>query len=84
MPTYDYRCESNDRVVEVKHAMSESLSTWGELCERTGMEPGETPLDAPVKRLITGGHIVGASGSASDALPPCATGGCGGGFCGLN
>ncbi len=29
MPTYDYRCETNGQVVEVKHGMSEVLKTWG-------------------------------------------------------
>ena len=83
MPTYDYRCEANDRVVEVKHGMNESIATWGALCERAGIEPGDTPADALVVRLISGGHIV-SGGSATGDLPACATGTCGGGFCGLN
>lgn len=82
MPTYDYRCDTNDRVVEVKHGMSEQLSTWGELCERAGIEPGDTPAHAPVQRLITGGYL-NANGSGGADLPPCASGGCGTGMCGL-
>lgn len=84
MPTYDYRCDANDRVLEVKHGMSESLSNWGQLCEKAGIEPGDTPPDTPVTRLITGGALVTGGSSMADAPAPCATGGCGGGFCGLN
>lgn len=84
MPTYDYRCETNGRVVEVNHRMSDEVATWGDLCARTGMEPGETPLDAPVKRLATGGNIL-TGGRASAPEPSCSTGTCcPGGFCGLN
>lgn len=82
MPTYDYLCEANGQVVEVKHPMSDTLSTWGEVCERAGLEAGDTPADAPVQRLATGGQVVKSS-SLGDAAPPCAAGGCGGGMCGL-
>ncbi len=84
MPTYDYRCETNGQVVEVKHGMSELLKTWGELCERVGMEPGDTPAETPVNRLITGGQFISSS-SLSDAAPACNTGACcPGGVCGLD
>ncbi|HHO67554.1 MAG TPA: zinc ribbon domain-containing protein [Gammaproteobacteria bacterium] len=84
MPTYDYVCEANGRVVEVKHRMSETLSTWGELCQRAGVDCGDTPADAPVQRLATGGQVVSSS-SLGDSAPPCAAGGCcGGGVCGLD
>ncbi len=56
MAIYDYHCEANQRTVEVRHAMSERLQTWGELCECAGIDPGDTPPETPVKRLITGGH----------------------------
>jgi hypothetical protein len=84
MPSYDYRCEANDRVVEVKHGMKEKIAAWGELCERAGIEPGDTPADAPVTRLITGGAVISHAGSGAEAPAPCATGTCGGGFCGLS
>jgi predicted nucleic acid-binding Zn ribbon protein len=86
MPTYDYRCETNGRVVEVRHGMSETVSTWGELCERAGIEPGQTPAESPVQRLITGGYVItGSAGSAKAEAPSCGAGfGCGGGMCGLN
>lgn len=87
MPTYDYRCDSNGRVLEVNHRMSETLSTWGELCERAGVDGGDTPKDAPVHRLATGGNIVSSNslGSGSAPAPACGTGACcPGGYCGLN
>ena len=84
MPTYDYRCETNGQVVEVKHGMSEVVKTWGELCQRAGMDTGDTPSDSPVNRLITGGQFISSS-SLSDAAPACATGACcPSGVCGLD
>jgi len=82
MPSYDYLCEANGRVVEVKHRMSDKLSSWGQVCEKAGIEVGNTPADAPVQRLATGGQVVKRS-SLGDNTPPCAAGGCGGGVCGL-
>ena len=86
MPTYDYRCEANGQVLEVHHRMSETLSTWGELCRRLDREPGETPPESPVYRLATGGNLVssGSLGSGT-AAPACSTGSCcPSGMCGLN
>jgi predicted nucleic acid-binding Zn ribbon protein len=31
MPTYDYLCPANGRVVEVSHKMAEQIATWGDL-----------------------------------------------------
>ena len=85
MPTYDYRCADNGRVLEVSHRMSETLATWGELCERAGMDPGDTPLDSPVTRLATGGVVVKQGSLGSGMAPACQSGPCcGGGMCGLN
>jgi hypothetical protein len=84
VPTYDYLCEANGRVVEVQHRMSEKLSTWGELCQQAGVDAGDTPPDTPVQRLATGGQVV-KSGSLGDSVPPCAAGPCcGGGSCGFD
>jgi hypothetical protein len=83
MPTYDYRCPDNGRIVEVNHRMNDTVTSWGELCALAGIEPGETAADAPVERLATGGQVV-RSGSMKDSAPPCAGGPCGGGMCGLN
>jgi len=82
MPTYDYRCEDNGRVVEVKHRLNETIATWAELCERAGIDPGTTPANTPVRRLATGGQVV-SSTSLKDSVPPCASGTCGGGGCGF-
>ncbi len=83
MPTYDYRCEANDRVVEVRHGMNEVLRTWGDLCDRAGVALGDTAADAPVKRLITGGSVVSSSALSNPEAPSCGSGGCGGGMCGF-
>lgn len=85
MPTYDYRCNANGQTVEVIHRMSEQLNTWGELCEKAGIEPGDTALDSPVQRLANGGNIISSSNLGSGSAPACSTGGCcPGGMCGLN
>ena len=87
MPTYDYRCEINGRVLEVSHRMSESLATWGELCARAGLDPGDTPAEAPVHRLATGGSIISSTsrGSGAARAPACGSGTCcPTGFCGLD
>ena len=47
MPTYDYRCNENAKIVEVKHPMSNEVKTWGELCELAGIDIGDTPANSP-------------------------------------
>lgn len=87
MPTYDYRCEANGRMVEVMHRMSDQMSTWGEVCEKAGIEAGDTPKDAPVVRMATGGNVINGSrlGSGIDPAPACSTGACcPGGVCGID
>ncbi len=78
MPTYDYRCTTNGHVLEVSHRMSENLSTWGELCRQAGVETGDTPAEAPVERLATGGTIISSTSRSSGAapMPPCANSSC--------
>lgn len=83
MPTYDYFCETNGKKIEVKHRMSEELKNWGELCEKAGMDVGDTPVEAPVRRLISGGAFISSS-SLTNPEPACGTGGCcPGGSCGF-
>lgn len=83
MPTYDYFCESNGRTVEVSHRMAEQLSSWGELCERAGIDAGRTDRKTPVRKLISGGAVL--TGKSAASAPPCETGMCcGGGACGLS
>lgn len=57
MPSYDYRCEANDQVIEVNHDMNTTIQTWGELCELAGIATGDTSAETAVKRLITGVSI---------------------------
>lgn len=82
MPTYDYCCDANGRIVEARHRISETLANWGELCEKAGIAPGDTPADAPVRRLATGGNIVSRS-ALKNPEPACGGGGCASGVCGL-
>ncbi len=81
MPTYDYLCEANGVQLEVRHAMQQQVSAWGELCELAGVDAGDTPRDAPVKKLITAAAVVNRS-ALSNPEPACG-GGCCGGTCGL-
>jgi len=84
MPTYDYRCDTNGRVLEVNHRMSETISTWGELCARAGIEPAGTPIDTPVHRLANGGNVISSNNLGSGTGPACGTGACcPSGMCGL-
>ena len=83
MPTYMYCCDTNGQEVRVRHGMNEKLTTWGELCERAEFDPGETPVDAPIRKLLSAPAIISSS-SRSNPEPPCATGGgCPGGACGF-
>ena len=85
MPTYDYRCEANDRVVEVRHAMAHQVQTWGELCELAGIDPGETATVTPVRKLATGGNVVRSSALKNNAPAGCNPDMCcGGGACTLD
>lgn len=85
MPTYDYRCAANGQVVEVTHRMSEQITTWGDLCHKAGIAIGETPGNAPVTRMATGGNLLKSIGVKTDFAPSCAPGSCcAGGMCGLN
>jgi len=84
MPTYDYRCDANGKTVEVNHRIGEQIATWGDLCGIAGIDPGETALDIPVRRLVTGGNVISSSSLGSGAAPACNTGSCcPGGMCGL-
>ena len=83
MPTYDYYCDTNGRKLEVNHKMSERIYSWGELCEHANVEPGDTPSDTPVRKLISGGAVISVS-SLSNPEPACSTGACcPSGVCGI-
>lgn len=88
MPTYDYHCPTNGRTLEVMHPMSAAIHTWGEACERAGIDPGDTPATAPVTRAVTAGIplTTGAShggqfGPGCQAAAAPRMGGCCGGMC---
>ena len=81
MPTYDYHCLANGRTVEIKHAMSEKVRTWGELCALAGLSIEATPAETPVaKQLAVIG--IGGGGKAPSMPVPTGGGGCGSGGCG--
>lgn len=83
MPRYEYRCEANGRTVEVAHAMSERLATWGELCERAGIDPGPTAPSTPIERLISLSAISTGARSSGGPSTWSAGGSCGPG-CGCH
>lgn len=84
MPTYDYLCEANQQVYEVKHSLSSRANTWGELCALTGISPGDIAPDAKVTRLISGSNVVQSSNLKNPDAPPCMSGGaCPGCSCGF-
>ena len=64
MPIYEYRCPSNDMVTEVRHGMAERVMTWGELVSLARIDPGDTPSDAPVERILSASVVGGSSRSA--------------------
>lgn len=63
MPYYEYRCGTNGLTMEVRHPMSQRLETWGELVDLAGTDPGDTPRDAPVERLMSAPVPLTSSGS---------------------
>lgn len=77
MPTYDYLCPANGRVLEVSHKMSEQVATWAELCRRAGLPLDGTPGKTPVERLITGANVVHSGSLGSKQERPCDSGPCG-------
>ena len=65
MPTYDYHCDANGQTVQVQHRMSEEVTTWGELCTRAAIEPGDTPADSPVAKIFLRTSTMDASNRGS-------------------
>lgn len=53
--------------------MSEELTTWSQLVERAAVDPGDTPGDASIQRIIS--MPVGVtSGNADAGFQGCGTG----------
>lgn len=65
MPRYDYCCDDNGRVVEVIHKVNERCSTWGEICARANIDPGDTDPATPVRKIVT--HAPMANTPVSDS-----------------
>ena len=65
MPLYEYHCEANGQNVEVVHRMTERFETWGELCAAAQIEPGDTPADTPVTKLIGSGSANNSNNTLS-------------------
>ncbi|MCQ4276955.1 regulator [Stutzerimonas degradans] len=79
MPTYDYRCEANGQVYEVRHAMALRPETWGELREACALaEDASIPDDAPVTKLMSAAGVVNSRVLKNPEAPACARGGCAG------
>lgn len=86
MPTYEYLCESNGRVVEVSHKMTETVKTWGDLCKRANLSPGRTDPKTKVVKLMSAAFVStgnAPSSAAAGEMSGCNAGGCGGGLCDL-
>ena len=79
MPLYEYYCEQNEQTLEVKHGMSETVNTWQKLCELANIDLGETPGDAEVKRIISGGMAVPRKRVGEAKAPAVPSGGHSGG-----
>ncbi len=84
MPKYDYRCEQNRQTIEVSHSMSDRVNTWGELCALAGIDAGDTPSDAPVHKIISGGYVATGASSPASAHACTAPSCCSGGMCALD
>lgn len=73
MPYYEYMCVANGRTIEVRHGMSEELTTWGQVADRAAIDVGDTPANAPVQRIMSAPvPVTGATGGPGFQ-------GCGGG-----
>jgi predicted nucleic acid-binding Zn ribbon protein len=64
MPVYEYHCDANGKTVEVSHDMNVTLSNWGELCYVAQMPFGDTPVCAPVRRLMSAPAVHVQTGAA--------------------
>lgn len=63
---HDYHCETNGRTLEAEHSWSIKLHTWGELTDLLGIDPGSTPREAPIRRLIGSPALIRKRDHGSD------------------
>ena len=78
MPTYQYHCTDNDQTLEVIHGMTRAVETWGDLCELADHDPGQTPADTPVERLMGTGMVMPPKPKPGEAGPKLKSCGCSG------
>ncbi|MEM1113863.1 MAG: zinc ribbon domain-containing protein [Pseudomonadota bacterium] len=74
MPTYDYRCEHNGQVYEVRHPMSLTVVTWEDLCKVASLESGDIPANSAVTKLLRTGGVMTGSSSTESGAASCSTG----------
>ena len=75
MPHYEYRCPTNGRTLEVRHGMDERLETWGEVTDRAKADPGDTPREAAVERLLSAPVPLTSAGSdGGEGFQGCGSG----------
>ncbi|MBF0439479.1 MAG: zinc ribbon domain-containing protein [Magnetococcales bacterium] len=72
MALYDYKCDGCGVRFEQNHPMS---APPVRICPECGAEK--------VRKILTTGGVSISGGSAPSGPPPCATGGCAGGMCGM-
>ncbi|MGE0482724.1 MAG: zinc ribbon domain-containing protein [Gammaproteobacteria bacterium] len=53
MPVYDYVCEANGEIVQVRHKMDVRIRNWGELCFAAQIPLGATDFEAPVRKRLS-------------------------------
>lgn len=52
MPLYTFHCPLNGQTHELLLSVGQQVPTWGELCRLSGQEPGDTPEETPVTKLM--------------------------------
>jgi len=57
MPMYSYYCDANGTCLEVIHDIGDTVDEWGQLCDRAGIDPGETPTSSPVRRMVSSPNL---------------------------
>ncbi len=57
MALYEYICEANGEVVEVRHRMDVVIRNWGELCFAAQIPLGDTDFSEPVRKRMCAAAI---------------------------
>jgi len=64
MPNYEYVCDDNAAVVEVRHGMHTVIRNWGELCYAAQIPLGDTPFEAAVRKRLSAPGIAIPTGNS--------------------